>query len=84
MVKVMFISGSGEFSSSGEMDLYYSIHLFRYEKKNNVFTLTDTYDYEHGDQSYGDSIADVAVNTMADAQSAGIIVPYTVRVRIPY
>ena len=77
-------SGSGEFSSSGEMDLYYSIHLFRYEKKNNVFILTDTYDYEHGDQSYGDSIADVAVNTMADAQSAGIIVPYTVRVRIPY
>lgn len=77
-------SGSGEFSSSGEMDLYYSIHLFKYEKKNNVFTLTDTYDYEHGDQSYGDSIADVAVDTMANAQAAGIIVPYTVCVRIQY
>ena len=53
-------SGSGEFSSSGEMDLYYSIHLFNYEKKNNVFILTDTYDYEHGDQSYGDSLGEGA------------------------
>ena len=77
-------SGSGEFSSSGELDLYYAIHLFNYEKKNNVFILTDIYDYEHGDQSYGDSIAQVAVDTMADDQPPGIIVPYTVLVRVPY
>ena len=74
--------GSGEFPASGNLDLYYSIHLFNYTRTTGRFTLTDVYDYEHGDQSYGDSIAQVANDTMARAQAAGILVPYTVRVDV--
>lgn len=75
-------SGSGEFPASGNLDLYYSIHLFEYTQTKTRFVLTDVYDYEHGDQSYGDSIAQVAVDTMADAQAAGIIVPYNIRITV--
>lgn len=75
-------SGSGEFPSDGDRDLYYAIHLFNYRRTNQTFVLTDVYDYELGDQSYPDSITDIAVDTMARAQLAGIIVPYTVRLPI--
>ena len=74
--------GSGEFPASGNLDLYYSIHLFNYTRTTGRFTLTDVYDYEHGDESYGDSIAQVANDTMARAQAAGILFPYTVRVDV--
>lgn len=82
LIKAGRPSGSGEFPASGNLDLYYSIHLFEYTQTKTMFVLTDIYDYEHGDQSYGDSIAQVAVDTMADAQAAGIIVPYNIRIDV--
>lgn len=74
--------GSGEFEASKSLDLYYAIHLFNWEKDDNVFIFSDRYDYELGDQSYPDSIAEAAVYTMARAQRDGYITPYYVYVRV--
>ena len=74
--------GSGEFSKSQSNDLYYAIHLFNWEKDDDVFIFSDRYDYELGDQSYPDSIAEAAVYTMARAQRDGYITPYYVYVRV--
>ena len=70
--------GSGEFTTSNaDPDLYYAIHYFDYEKKNGILFITDIYDYAHQDLPYV-SLQDMAVDTMARAQDAGVIVPYHV------
>lgn len=70
--------GSGEIKFSDSPDGYYAIHLFNYKKQGTRYVITDTYDYERGDQSYPDNISGVAVNAMAWAQEDGYLVPYTV------
>ena len=71
-------SGSGEIKFTDSPDGYYAVHLFNYKKQGTHYVITDTYDYEKGDQSYPDDISGVAVNAMAWAQEDGYLVPYTV------
>lgn len=67
----------------GLNDLFYAIHKFDYYKKislpNQYLEITDTYDFASGDYS---SFAGVLVDTMYEAQEAGILTPYEVQVRI--
>lgn len=73
--------GSGEYNKSDNPDLYYAVHGFSWEKKTSPdrLIITDVYDYELGDTSYG-NIQQVAVNAMALAQRDGYIVPYNLEV----
>lgn len=67
----------------GLNDLFYAIHKFEYYKNtsltNQYLEVTDTYDFDSGDYS---SFAGVLVDTMYEAQEAGILTPYKVKVRI--
>ncbi len=73
------VSGSNRFTSG---DLYYAINKFNFGPNSSygyidLIDLTDIYDYAY-DQSYP-TIQGVAVNAMVWAQSAGCLVPYTVK-----
>lgn len=80
-------SGSGVFPKSGTatalLDLYYAIHAFNYTKtislSNSSLNVSDRYDYASGDYT---GVAGVAVNTMYQAQQAGILVPYYVKINV--
>lgn len=58
------------------------------EEQQQCMLLADSlqtiYDYEIGDQSYPDTISEAAVYSMARAQMAGTIVPYTVQVTVNF
>lgn len=74
-------SGSAAFPNSGsgpERDLYYAIHAFSWKKSGGTVTIMDRYDFQPGLYS---GIQGVAVNTMFEAQKAGVIVPFQVRIR---
>lgn len=83
------VSGTGSFPKSGTAtdldDLYYAIHAFSYTKtygsglNSSYMTVTDRYDYATGDYT---GVGGVAVNTMYQAQQAGILVPYIVSIRV--
>lgn len=71
-------SGSDAFPNEGgaiDQDLYFAIHAFDWSKVGGgLLVVQDVYDFERdGDYS---GIVGVAVNSMADAQAAGILVPY--------
>ena len=77
-------SGSGifpknAFASAELNDLYYAIHKFNYKKyfssSGNYLEISDRYDYASGDYT---GVAGVAIQTMYQAQQAGVIVPYQV------
>lgn len=76
--------GSASFENSGsteEKDLYYAIHSFNWTKSSKTsktVKISDRYDYKAGDHNGG--IAGVAIDTMAKAQDAGVIVPYYVNI----
>lgn len=72
--------GSDSFPNTGsrlERDLYYSIHSFRWTKKNYMVTIMDRYDFAYGSYS---GLAGIAVNTMYLAQQAGVVVPFQLRI----
>ncbi len=67
-----------------QKDLYYAIHNFEYSKSESasVVVISDRYDFQFGDSSYGSGIPGAAVDTMALAQDAGVIVPFRVEITI--
>lgn len=70
--------GTNSFPNSGDkydLDLYYALHSFYYSKSqsSNVVVIQDRYDYENTSWT---SVANVAVDTMHEAQEAGVIVPF--------
>lgn len=72
------LSGSSAFPNSGstnDIDLYYSIHAFRYFKSNssNTVVITDRYDFEG---TAWTSFGGVAIDLIYHAQQAGVLVPY--------
>lgn len=76
-------SGSASFPNSGntvDKDLYYAIHDFDFTKpsaSSRTVTIRDRYDFAPGDYS---GIAGIAVDTMYQAQQAGVIIPYYVNI----
>lgn len=71
-------SGTAAFPNTGDTvqkDLYYAIHAFSWTKASGLVTIRDRYDFAPGDST---SIAGVAVNTMYEAQQAGVLIPYYV------
>lgn len=75
--------GSDSFEKQGTQeseDLFYAIHAFNFVKYSNRLLIEDTYDFAKGDYT---GVAGVAVNTMYEAQQAGIITPYIVHIYLP-
>lgn len=80
------ISGSSSFNKTGRTvddDFYYAIHSFNYYRDTTHRTLefNDRYDYAVADYN---SIQGVAVNTMYNAQQAGVIVPFRLTISVSY
>lgn len=82
------LSGTGTFAKTNGVsyvldDLYYAIHKFSYSKyislSNSYLEVSDRYDYASGDYT---GVAGVAINTMYQAQEAGILTPYYVKIKI--
>lgn len=76
--------GNSEFNKTGRTvddDFYYAIHGFTYYRDTLHRTLEfyDRYDYAVADY---DSIQGVAVNTMYNAQEAGVIVPFRLTIAV--
>ncbi len=77
-------SGTANFVKTGatvDDDFYYAIHACSYTKDtvNNTLTVTDRYDFAPNDWS---DIQGVAVDTMYNAQEAGVIVPFQVTMTV--
>ena len=77
-------SGTGVFTKSGskeEIDLYYSIHKFKwYKTGSGKLNISDVYDFDKNNNY--DTIAGVAISEMYKAQENGIIVPFNVSITI--
>ncbi len=72
-------SGSSAFekgSTVADNDLYYAIHGYDYDYSGGSLTITDVYDF--APNSRYDGLAGTAINTMYQAQTLGVIVPYDV------
>jgi len=55
--------------------LYYSIHIFDWERiPSNIIRITDTYDFGVDKNYWG--VEGMAINSMVLAQASGILVPY--------
>lgn len=77
-------SGTANFVKTGatvDDDFYYAIHACSYTKDTeaNTITVTDRYDFAPNDWS---DIQGVAVDTMYNAQEAGVIVPFQVTMTV--
>ena len=77
-------SGTANFVKTGitaDDDFYYAIHACSYTKDmvNNTITVTDRYDFAPNDWS---DIQGVAVDTMYEAQQAGVIVPFQITMTV--
>lgn len=77
-------SGTANFVKTGitvDDNFYYAIHACSYTKDmvNNTITVTDRYDFAPNDWS---DIHGVAVDTMYEAQQAGIIVPFWITMTV--
>lgn len=77
-------SGTANFTTTGatvDDDFYYAIHACSYTKdvEANTITVTDRYDFAPNDWS---DIQGVAVDTMYQAQEAGVIVPFQLSITV--
>lgn len=77
-------SGTANFVKTGatvDDDFYYAIHACSYTKDTeaNTITVTDRYDFAPNDWS---DIQGVAVDTMYNAQEAGVIVPFQLSITV--
>lgn len=77
-------SGTANFVKTGatvDDDFYYAIHACSYTKDTeaNTITVTDRYDFAPNDWS---DIQGVAVDTMYNAQEAGVIVPFQITITV--
>lgn len=77
-------SGTANFVKTGatvDDDFYYAIHACTYTKdvEANTITVTDRYDFAPNDWS---DIQGVAVDTMYNAQEAGVIVPFQLSITV--
>lgn len=79
------IFSKNAFSSKDAKDLYYSIKHFDWVKHlsldgNSYLEIKDRYDFDNKSEHTG--VAGVAVEVMYQAQEAGVIVPFQVRINL--
>lgn len=65
-------------SSTDEMDAFYAIHRFTYDKYGDYIRIFDYYDYEGPDEF--DGIVGSVVNIMREAERRGILIPYNIMI----